>query len=326
VIGDTTIECRFPTPTDTLRSVSRVETPTERRANARSTPPGPAPEIPGSEVLELLGRGAFGAVWKARPVGAGAHGSLVAIKVLRAAEELGDEERQRFLREADLAGVLDHPNVVRVLDRGEMGRVLYIVMEFVRGETLGALIERQGQLPVAVALQITRQIASALEVARAHGIVHRDVKPDNILLRDDGVAKLGDFGFAKSVLQGVAPGLTQVGEVVGTIHYMSPEQLECSIAADHRSDLYSLGATLYHMLAGRPPFGGSRSNVELFLNVLHKPPAPLERVRNDVPPIVAALVQRCVDKRPQARYASAGELARIAGRLLAPAERRETLA
>jgi serine/threonine protein kinase len=261
------------------------------------------PTIPGYEVLTCLGEGVFGAVYEARTD----QGQRVAIKVAKHRATMTQDDRLRFIREAETAATLVHPNVVRIVDHGEAGQRLYITMEFVRGEALGTLLDRRGPLPVEVALQITRAIGDALEAARLANIVHRDVKPDNIIIREDGVAKLTDFGFAKNVLNAGQSGLTRPGEVVGTVAYMSPEQLTSSLHAEHRSDIYSLGATLYHMLSGRVPFT-QHVSMELFQEILEKPPVPVAELRPEVPSVVSKLVSCCLAKKPDARYQTAGEL------------------
>jgi tRNA A-37 threonylcarbamoyl transferase component Bud32 len=276
-------------------------------------------DVPGFELTGVLGEGATSAVFKARRD----NGEVVAIKVHKLSDALEPEERERFLREAETAASLVHPNVVRTLEHGAVEGRHYIVMEFVRGETLRARLQRLGAMPVPVALHVARQIASALDFARQKDLVHRDVKPENILVQEDGVAKLADFGLAKSVLTAGRSGVTRTGEVLGTLAYMSPEQLDSSVSADHRADIYSLGATLYHMIAGRTPFS-ARTNMEYFAKVLHEEPPILGLLRRDVPPIVSALVARCMRKRPEDRYQSAEDIERLASQLLATSEDRTT--
>jgi serine/threonine protein kinase len=167
------------------------------------------------------------------------------------------------------------------------------------------------------ALEIARQLAAALECARKKDLVHRDVKPDNILIREsDGVVKLADFGLAKSVLAAGRSGLTRPGDVLGTLAYMSPEQLQSSVSADHRSDIYSLGATLYHLIAGVTPFA-AKTSIEYFEKILRHDPPALSVVRRDVPPIVSAIVARCMHKNPEARYRRADEIVPVVAELLA---------
>jgi serine/threonine-protein kinase len=197
-------------------------------------------------------------------------------------------------------------------------------MELVHGETVKARIQRSGAMPVKLALHIVRQIASALDYARQMATVHRDVKPDNIIVTDDGKAKLVDFGLAKSVVKAGRSGVTRVGDVLGTLAYMSPEQIDSSITADHRSDIYSLGATLYHMVAGRIPFEASR-DFDYMRKIQSEESPDVRQVRPDVPPIVGALIARCMRKRPGERYETAGEIVRLASTLLASGESRSTV-
>jgi serine/threonine-protein kinase len=198
-----------------------------------------------------------------------------------------------------------------------------MVMDFVAGQTVRSLIAEKGPLPVKQALEITRSVALALEAARQANLVHRDVKPDNILVGEGGVVKLADFGFAKSVLTAGQSGLTRDGDVVGTIAYMSPEQLESAVYADHRSDLYSLGATLYHMLTGQTPFT-AKTNVDYFKQILTEVPTPIGSVRPDVPPIVRILVEKCLRKKADERYRTAGEVVRMLDVLLSSANENKT--
>ncbi|MEZ0227849.1 MAG: protein kinase [Planctomycetota bacterium] len=277
--------------------------------------------IPGYTLGGCVGEGATGAVFRARA----ADGRVVAIKVIDASDTLPEEDRRRFEREIELAMSLDHPNVVRTLGHGQEGPFLYLVMEFVEGETLRSRIAKQGELPVPVALHVLRQIASALDYARTQDLVHRDVKPENILIGDDGVAKLTDFGLAKSVLTAGRSGLTRVGDVLGTLAYMSPEQLASSVNADHRSDIYSLGASLHHMLTGETPFK-ARTNVDYLNKILCEPPPLIVLSRPEVPPIVGTLAAKCMRKKPEERYQTAAEIVKIANQLLATGfEQRNTV-
>ncbi len=267
--------------------------------------------IPGLELQDVLGEGATSAVFSAKR----ASGEPVAVKVLRVAQSVAVDDRLRFLREAETASALVHPNIVRVLGQGESDGQLYIIMELVRGETLGARVKRDGPLPLAAALDVVRQVAGALELARTKDVVHRDVKPDNIILSEDGTAKLLDFGLAKSILNAGKSGLTLAGDVLGTLAYMAPEQLDSSVHADHRSDIYSLGATAYHLISGRTPFV-ARASVDYFWKILHEEPPELDSLRSDIPSAVSAFVARCMRKRPDDRFSSAGEVARLATDLL----------
>jgi hypothetical protein len=282
---------------------------------------GPRVQIPGYALGRCLGEGAMGAVFESQAP----NGQPVAIKVLKLQGDVTEEDRQRFYREAETTAALVHPNVVRVLGQGEApGPALYLIMEFIRGESLKKRIDRFGPLPVPVALGITRQIGSALDLARARQIIHRDVKPENILVTEEGAAKLTDFGLAKSIVNSGRSGLTRPGEGMGTLPYMPPEQIDNALAADHRSDVYSLGATLYHMLTGKKPFS-AKSNMDFFMKIMHEDPPPISEVRQDVPPIVANMVLKCMRKKPEDRYQTSGELVNAINYLLAKDyEARET--
>ena len=277
--------------------------------------------IPDIELLGVLGEGGTSAVFKGRD----ATGNLVAVKVLRVFSAPDPDDRERFLREGETAAALDHPNIVRVLGHGEVASsALYIIMELVHGETVRARLARTGALPVQLALHITRQIASALDYARRMATVHRDVKPENIIVTDDGIAKLVDFGLAKSVALSGRSGVTRVGDVLGTLAYMSPEQIESSVTADHRSDIYSLGATLYHMVAGQTPFEAS-GDFDYMRKIQSEEPRDLRQLRPDVPPIICSIIARCMRKRPSERYETAGEIVRIASTLLSSVENKSTV-
>jgi len=320
-IGDTEVRVDLEGPAKTvrLRAGDSGLTPTATSFTPRR--PELRIRVPGYRLDRCVGEGATGAVFRARAK----NGQVVAIKVIDVSESLPEEDRRRFQREAELATSLDHPNLVRTLGYGQVGSFLYLVMEFVQGETLRARIDRQGRLPVPIALHVTRQIASALEYARAQNLVHRDVKPENILISEDGVAKLVDFGLAKSVVTAGRSGLTRVGDVLGTLAYMSPEQLESSVNADHRSDIYSLGATLHHMLAGETPFK-ARSSMDYFYKILREQPPLLVLSQRDVPPIVSTLIAKCMRKKPDERYQTAEEIVKIANQLLATGfEQRNTV-
>jgi serine/threonine protein kinase len=201
------------------------------------------------DLVETLGGGAAGTVYKARHRLTGA---VVAVKIL--AEDLRDNPAllRRFEREFRAARQLDHPHIVHVLDSGRADGVPYIAMEFVDGGSLGDLIQLHKRLPEVDAVRLAAQVGEALELAHRHGIIHRDVKPDNILVTTDGDAKLADLGLAKDTQDEVL--LTRPGAALGTPHFMAPEQLTDARAADARSDVYGLGATLYQALTGELPF------------------------------------------------------------------------
>jgi tRNA A-37 threonylcarbamoyl transferase component Bud32 len=273
--------------------------------------------IPGYALEARLGAGAMGSVYKAFQKGMKRH---VAIKILR--RDLTDDPRQveRLQREAALVGKLDHPNIVRGLDSGEKDGLVWFCMELVDGETLRARITRLGRIPPDEAVRITRQIAEALVHASSHGVVHRDIKPGNILLAKDGTPRLTDYGLAKGEADDA---LTQLDATLGTPQYISPEQARNPRDADIRSDIYSLGATLYAMLAGEPPFAGETMAATL-TKVLYERPKPLSEKAPEVTPALGYVVERMMAKDRRHRYQTPDELLSDlreleAGRLTVPA-------
>jgi tetratricopeptide (TPR) repeat protein len=217
---------------------------------------------------------------------------------------------ERFRREIQVAASLQHPHIVPLLSAGQAGDFLYYSMPYVEGESLRALLERQGELPVASAVRVATEVARALAYAHRHGIVHRDIKPDNILLAGDE-AQVADFGIAKAVsLSAEKGGLTSIGLALGTPLYMAPEQAAADPATDHRADLYALGVVTYEMLAGQPPFGG-RTPQQILGAHATETPAPLRTRRPAVPEPVADVVHRLLEKRPADRPQSAEEVIRL---------------
>jgi len=243
-----------------------------------------------------LGRGGMATVYQAHDL---RHGRAVAIKVLKPglASALG---AGRFLREITLAARLDHPHILPLLDSGEAGGLLYYVMPFVQGETLRARLRRERQLPVGDALQIAREVAGALEYAHGLGVIHRDVKPENILL-SGGHARLADFGIARAVTAAGGERLTSSGMAIGTPLYMSPEQAAGDAGVDARTDIYSLGCVLYEMLAGQPPYTGATAEAILARKVLDAP-ASLRSVRPTVSGDVEAAIFKALAKVPADRF------------------------
>ena len=215
----------------------------------------------------------------------------------------------RFQREIALAARLQHPHIVPLLATGETQGLPYFTMPFVEGESLRERLARDGALPVDECVRLLREIASALAYAHEKGIVHRDIKPDNVLL-SRGIALVTDFGVAKALLSSSTAGrgpLTSVGIAVGTPAYMSPEQISADPATDHRADLYAFGMIAYEMLAGQPPFAGRTAHALLAAHVIDAP-EPLQQRRRSVPPALAALVMRCIEKRPADRPQHASEI------------------
>jgi predicted Ser/Thr protein kinase len=251
------------------------------------------------EVVRLLGKGAMGAVFLAREK---ALDREVAIKVLPP-EGTGEDGRERFRREARIAARLTHPNIVPLHSFGEAGGLLYFVMGCVRGESLASRMRRG--LSLGASRRILIELADALDHAHRQGVVHRDVKPDNVLVEDDsGRAMLTDFGIAR---RDTHAALTSRGDVVGTPHYMSPEQASGAATVDGRSDIYSLGVMAYAMLGGRLPFDAPTLK-DLLIQHMTKEPAPLRSVAPAVPEALAAVVARCLAKDPRDRWRDARAL------------------
>lgn len=256
--------------------------------------------IPGYEIFGKIGEGGLGVVLKARQI---SMNRIVALKILHK-RWLNDEEfKQRFLIEARLVGKLSHQNLIKVFDVGKQDWKYYFSMEFVEGETLEELIEREGPLDVLRAVDITIQILRAIKYLSRYDIVHCDIKPSNILLTKDQCAKLGDFGFVKSNLE-IAE--TEEGSVLGTPDYISPEQAMGSKAIDFRADIYSLGVTLYHMVAKKPPYEGSVSTV-MRKHIKGELPSP--KLHNpNVSDALVRIIERMCAKEPAGRYQSCDEL------------------
>lgn len=229
----------------------------------------------------------------------------IAVKILDVGH--GDPRvRERFLREALVGGRIAHPNAVKVLDTGEDDGVLFIAMELVAGEDLAQRLARVGSLSEPEAVDTIVQVLDVLEAAHRAGVVHRDVKPSNILLADDGRVRLADFGIAKS-LQDLTSSLTQTGEIIGTAKYLAPEQVSGDPLTP-RTDLYATGAVLFEALSGRPPFAGD-SAVAMALAHRDQAPPSLTSVAPGVAPAVAAVVDQALAKDPAARPASAAAMA-----------------
>jgi serine/threonine-protein kinase len=254
-------------------------------------------------VVRELGRGAMGVVYLAED------DSLqrqVAVKTLLLPDEAGErrELEARFLQEAKAAGSLNHPGIITIHDLGRQGDWLYIAMELLEGKELRDRMAG-GMLSLHEAVDIGAQVAAALGAAHARGVVHRDIKPGNIMLLADGHAKIMDFGIARMQTSDVR---TRSGTMMGSPKYMSPEQVS-GHAVDHRTDVFSLGSMLYEMVAGVPPFDGS--NLGQLLNaILHGTAPPPSQFRAGIPPALDAVIARAMQRNAAARYQDAGEMAR----------------
>jgi eukaryotic-like serine/threonine-protein kinase len=229
-------------------------------------------------------------------------GRRVAIKILNGRHANDHQFIERFRREAKNAAALNHPNIVSIYDRGEAEDTYYIAMEYLDGRTLKELIVGRGAAPVNVAIEYARQILSALRFAHRHGIVHRDIKPHNVLVDSEGRVKVTDFGIARA---GTSQ-MTETGSIVGTAQYLSPEQAKGG-EVDPRSDLYSLGIVLYELLTGKTPFDGE-TPVEIAMKHLSTQPKPPSKLRPDIPRELDMVVLRALAKNPSERYQSADEM------------------
>jgi serine/threonine protein kinase len=267
-------------------------TPQQMKAAGLGAPPAPPPDgsyrhvIKGYELLKKLGEGGMGGVFLARQKSTGKH---VALKILRGALARDRDYVTRLAREAKLASELDHPNIIRAFETGESSGHHYLAMDYVEGKSLNDVLEIQGVLREKESLEIALQMARALAYAHTMGIVHRDIKPDNIMITREGTAKLADLGLAKQVDS--ESGLTQTGTTMGTPDYMSPEQARGDKDIDIRSDIYSLGATLFRMVTGKPPFEGPSPGVVIAKRLTEVPPSPSE-----VNPTVSSRCDRLISR------------------------------
>jgi Tol biopolymer transport system component/tRNA A-37 threonylcarbamoyl transferase component Bud32 len=255
------------------------------------------------EIESELAHGGMATVYLARDV---RHDRRVAIKVLR--EELAAAVgAERFLEEIRVTASLQHPSIVPLFDSGSADGLVWYVMPFVEGETLRSRLAREGRLPVETAVQLAREMADALEYAHRHGVVHRDVKPENVLLQS-GHALVADFGIALALEHAGGERLTRTGITLGTPQYMAPEQAAGDRAVDARTDVYALGAVLHEMIAGEPPFT-AESKQAVLMRVIHEPVVALSTRRSDVPSFLDAAVWRALAKHPDDRFPSAAAFA-----------------
>ncbi|HVR72095.1 MAG TPA: serine/threonine-protein kinase [Vicinamibacteria bacterium] len=254
------------------------------------------------EILDKLGEGAMGVVYRA---GDRSLGRVVALKML-SAELSGEEELlQRFQREAEAVGRLSHPNIVTVYDVGDADGQLYMAMELLEGDDLRSLIERQVYIPLADRVRILQKICDGVAYAHSRGVVHRDVKPANILVTSDGRVKLLDFGLARVATRST---ITRQGVILGTPDYMAPEQA-MGKGTDRRSDAFSAGAVFYEFLSGSKPFRGKTLHGVLY-QIISEEPEPLLTLNPDLPAQLASLVHGMLRKDPDKRYSSLEELGR----------------
>jgi serine/threonine protein kinase/tetratricopeptide (TPR) repeat protein/TolB-like protein len=276
------------------RSTSRPSTSLSTLA-AGTLPPG-TNLGPRYRIQSLLGRGGMGAVYKTYDKELN---RVVALKLIRPELTTDASSMHRFRQELLLASRVSHKNVLRIHDLGDVEGVKFISMAYVEGEDLHHILERERRLPLRRALNITRQLCAALDAAHTEGVIHRDLKPQNVLIDGADNAYVSDFGLARSLEESAAK-VTRTGEMLGTPRYMSPEQVEGK-PADHRSDIYSLGLILYEMVAGEGPFKGDSAFQVMYQRVTQKPKSPKE-VNPDLPDYLVRIVLRCLEREPDLRY------------------------
>jgi serine/threonine-protein kinase len=277
----------------------------EETASRPALDEGGVPKVVGGvRIMEKLGEGHTGVVYKGVQ---SLVGRFVAVKLLRPSLAVDSEFVARFLREARIAARLDHTNIVRGIDAGIDSGVHYMVMEFVEGESVADMLDREGAFPEKKGLDVAVQVAHALEHARVVGLVHRDVTPSNILVTREGVAKLADLGTARPT-HSDSPALTAAGIAVGTPFYMSPEQATARKNLDSRTDIYGLGATLYHMIVGEPPFIGPTPAAVLTMHLRDRA-VPAHRKSRQVSLEASSVIGKMMRKEPAARYADPLQLA-----------------
>lgn len=254
------------------------------------------------EILDRVSEGGMATVFTARRL---ADGQVIALKVLREQYASDAEFVERFQREAKAVSELVHPHMVRVYDSGRDGAIHFISMEYVEGQNLKQLIRREAPVPPEQAVKIAAQVCEALEFAHGHGIIHRDIKPQNILLTRDGQVKVTDFGIARAVSSVT---ITHTGTVLGSVQYLSPEQARGS-AVGHAADIYALGVVLYEMVTGQLPFN-EESPIAIALAHIHQDPALPRTLMPALPVRVEGIILRAMAKLPQDRYRSGGEMRR----------------
>src|SRR5438094_1645213 len=250
-------------------------------------------------IIRKLGAGGMANVYLAEDQELGRR---VAIKILDDRHAADDSFIERFRREAKNAAGLSHPNIVSIYDRGEAEGTYYIAMEYLAGRSLKELIVSRGPAAVRIAIDYTRQILAAIGYAHRHGIVHRDIKPHNVVVDSDGRLKVTDFGIARAG----ASQMTEVGSIIGTAQYLSPEQAK-GAPVDQTSDLYSVGVVLYELLTGVVPFSGD-TPVEIAMKHLSAVPEPPSAKRAEIPRNLDLIVMRALAKDPEDRYQSAAEM------------------
>ncbi|MGZ8650487.1 MAG: protein kinase domain-containing protein [Solirubrobacteraceae bacterium] len=257
--------------------------------------------VAGYYIEERIARGGMGLVYRAKHINLRRR---AAMKII--APELAEASgfRERFNREARIAAALQHPNIVTVYDAGEETGLLYLAMQYIEGSDLSAVLRSQGRLRPYRAIDVCRQVAAALDAAHAQGLIHRDVKPANVMI-EGRTAFLTDFGLTKRI-EGTRTQLTKAGDVVGTIHYVAPEQIEGQ-RVDARTDIYSLGCLLYHCLSGELPFARDTDVAVIYAHLSEEPPR-LTSVRPELPGGLDAVIAKALEKSPERRFQSCADL------------------
>jgi eukaryotic-like serine/threonine-protein kinase len=298
------LDLASPPPTDfNTPTLTAAGMPSPPLASSQSGIIQPGTDFgPRYRITSLLGQGGMGAVYKAYDRELNRD---VALKLVRPELTSQAHSMLRFKQELLLASKISHKNILRIHDLGDVNGVKFISMAYIEGEDLQHLLKTRGQLPLDQALSIARQLCQALDAAHAEGVVHRDLKPQNILIDAAGHAFVSDFGLAKS-LEADAAAMTQTGAILGTPQYMSPEQVE-GVSADHRSDIYALGLILYELVTGESAFSGESTMQIMYRRVKHKPRDPRE-INHELPAYLSRIILRCLEKDPAKRYQTVHEV------------------
>lgn len=279
----------------TQKQIERLRPEVEEQSGKR--------QIPGYQILERLGAGAMATVYKAKQISLD---RMVAVKVLPRKHTNNEDFVNRFYAEGKAAAKLNHPNIVGALEIGKAGETYYFVMEYVEGRSVFEDIQDKGPYNEEDALKITIDIAKALEHAHKAGFVHRDVKPKNIMLTVDNIAKLADMGLARAVSDREAAE-AEAGKAFGTPYYISPEQIKGELDVDKRADIYSLGCTLYHMVTGRVPFDGPNPSAVMRKH-LNTDVTPVDHINHNLTRGLAEIIEVSMAKSRKQRYGSAGDM------------------
>ena len=273
--------------------------PIETHVTQNPYPENPSPlgKLGQYSLLKVIGRGTMGEIYLAQKEG---ESEYTAIKILNRELQKDPAAEVRFKREADVQSRLKHPNIVQIKDADKHNKRLYLAMEYIQGKSLSEILQAKGSISQKHSLQIAIAIAHALEHALEHNIIHRDLKPGNVLIEDRSRrVKLADFGLGKILEE---KGDTLTGQMMGTAYYMPPEQIKNAKEVDHRADIYSLGATLYHMLAGQPPYGEIKTLVSVLRAKITQDPLPLGSLVKGVSPDVIKIAETAMAKNPANRY------------------------